>query len=219
VGNKRAVLRKTPCLDKLCFQFKELRIRVAEHSLVFFTPLVAGSHVTQRQYVARLAQRGLPPDRIAVARRACIGIDILHLGDELVAHGVIEIWIGVHDRVERLSGTAHIVEGEYKRTELMAARGRGLQMISPFARDNMPLEIVGTTDDVRRYLECGGCGEVIVAPHPAAKALPYGIGKRHDEPRILQGHVETILITVEARACSLCLMSRLPLITAFQVDV
>ena len=219
--HKTAVLRQLPSLDQLCFQFEELSIRVFEELFVFLAPFVSSHHLAQRQDVSALADCRLPPQRIAVGLRTRVGIDILHLRNELVAHGVCQIGIGGENRVKGCRAPLHIFIGERQRGVLVLTCWRRLEVIGPLSRHDTALEESGTVENVGRELQrCRRRGEEAYTLEVVEELLAEirDVGDNHT--RQLQRGVSTILITVELRRASFAVVCRLPLIIAldFQVE-
>ena len=219
MAHQPAVLGEPPRLHELGLELEKLGIRILEQLLALRVPAAAGGGIAQRQQVAGLAHRGLPPQG-AAAGGAGVGVDILHLGHELVAHGVLQVAVGAENGVEGGRGLAHVLEREDQRRELMAHRGRGLQRVGPLARNDVTLEIIGPTDDVGRALEHGGeRGHVVGARHTPPQAAADGLGPGHHEGGKLQRSVEAVLVAVEARRGALAAVGRLPLVVALDLDV
>lgn len=123
VSHEGGVGREPPRLHQFCLNLEELCVWVVEHLLVLVAPFLSRGEIAERQDVSRLRHRGLPPQGILQLAGRRVGVDILHARYELVAHGVIEIWVGVEHGVELRRRAPHVVVREVEGRELVSALG------------------------------------------------------------------------------------------------
>ena len=84
----------------------------------------------------------------------------------------------------------------------------------------MAFEEVCTANNIGRYLYCG-CGNriKIVFYKASCKSFPEHFGKGNDKARELQRYIESIFIVVKARRMAAGLLSCLPFVIAFQINI
>ena len=88
---------------------------------------------------------------------AGVDVAVAHFGDKEVAHGHLQIGIGVEDGIEGSGVARHVVVLQRERGELMEGFVGGLEVVGEFARDDVAFEIVAAIDDARgEFEQCGG---------------------------------------------------------------
>ena len=137
---------------------------IGQQVLVFLLERLAPHGIAGSSEIARLLDRDLPPDGVAVTGSRLIGKGILHGWDKAVAHTDIQSRIFPHDGIKLGIAADKFVIGQREGYELMARRGILVPRIYRPDTHGEKVEVLGTVHPVGTDRKRRGGGKTEGAP-------------------------------------------------------